>query len=335
MYKIAKLDYDSRKFLFLRTAFELGINAAIIEKDFWVCLLLDVIFNRITDREFFVFKGGTSLSKAFGIINRFSEDIDLVLDWTLLGVLDKEPFEKRSNTKQADFNCHINDLASKYLKDIFVPQLKQYINSLTKINMNVDIGEDPLCVFVFYPAIFNCDFIPPTIKLEIGPLASIENIEKRTITPYIAANINNKIEQSETDVICVSPERTFWEKITILHREANRPLNKNMPLRYSRHYYDVFMFTNSIYYTNALENINLLEKVIYFKNKFYKNAWANYDDILDGKLLLIPADNRIGELKKDYEKMKEMIYGEVPSFDDIIDKLKQVQKEINNLISNR
>ena len=99
MRKIAKLNVKDRNALFTNTAAKMGINTAIVEKDFWVCYMLDYLFHRCMWRNHIVFKGGTSLSKAYHLIERFSEDIDLILDWRLLGYGKQEPWEERSNTQ--------------------------------------------------------------------------------------------------------------------------------------------------------------------------------------------------------------------------------------------
>ena len=99
MYKVANFSADERHDIFQNTAARKGMNAAIIEKDFWVCLVLDYLFHKCKWKDGFAFKGGTSLSKAYRLIERFSEDIDLILDWRILGYGIREPWEERSNTK--------------------------------------------------------------------------------------------------------------------------------------------------------------------------------------------------------------------------------------------
>ncbi|MBR4395240.1 MAG: nucleotidyl transferase AbiEii/AbiGii toxin family protein, partial [Eubacteriaceae bacterium] len=103
MYEIAKLPGEEREILFQNTAAKMGMNAAIIEKDFWVCLTLDYLFHKCQWKKAFAFKGGTSLSKVYGLIDRFSEDIDLILDWRTIGYGYNEPWKKRSNTQQQKF----------------------------------------------------------------------------------------------------------------------------------------------------------------------------------------------------------------------------------------
>lgn len=103
----------------------MGLNDTIAEKDFWVCFTLDYLFHRSSWKDVIIFKGGTSLSKAFHLISRFSEDIDLVLDWRVLGYSINEPWEKRSNTKQDVFNKEANGRVEAFLAEILCPTIKK------------------------------------------------------------------------------------------------------------------------------------------------------------------------------------------------------------------
>ena len=120
MYKVAKLSSKNRNALFLKYANEYGCNVAIVEKDFWVTLMLDYLFHKSLFKDYFIFKGGTSLSKCFNIINRFSEDIDLIIKWNLL--TDENPNNARSKTQQEKYNKKINNLASDFIS------MKEMIN---------------------------------------------------------------------------------------------------------------------------------------------------------------------------------------------------------------
>ena len=139
MYKIAKASAHEREILFLNTAARKNMNVAIIEKDFWVCLTLDYLFHQCPWKGAFAFKGGTSLSKAYGLIKRFSEDIDLILDWRVLGYTKGEPWEARSNTSQQKFNKAANDKAAVFLKDVFLPKFREDMANLIGQDINAFI----------------------------------------------------------------------------------------------------------------------------------------------------------------------------------------------------
>lgn len=129
----------------------------------------------------------------------------------------------------------------------------------------------------------------------------------------------------------VLPERTFWEKTTILHHEANRPETSKMPLRYARHYYDLYCFSQSIYKERAFRSNNLLEKVVEFKMKFYPRNWAKYDEATLEQIRLIPESYRLKEIEQDYENMKEMFFNDYPSFEEVMKMIKMLEAEIHNI----
>ncbi len=292
------------------------------------------MFNKSKYKKAFVFKGGTSLSKGFNVINRFSEDIDLILDWRILGVGKDEPLMERSNTKQDEYNKYLEGLAERFIKERILTDLQENLSVLlgSKCEFEIDVNNKQMINF-FYPKLYDIKYIKPQISLEIGPLAAWAPSEKISISPYIADIIPTALRQKATNVLTVMPQRTFWEKATILHSEAHRDLAKAMPTRYSRHYYDLYRLSKTQYRESSLEDRDLLEKIVLFKSKFYRSNWSCYNDCLIGKFKLVPEDNRFEELKKDYIQMREMIYGEIPSFDEIIEALKDLKREINSRIS--
>ena len=246
MRTIAKLPSADRRALFTNTAGKAGMTVAIVEKDFWVCWTLDYLFHRCKWKENLAFKGGTSLSKAFGLIKRFSEDIDLILDWRVLGYSPDEPWEPRSNTRQDHFNKEANDRAIAFLRDEFIPNLQQELDTELGIRIRLEPDADDGQTILFtYPQEFSDNSILQDIRLEIGALAAWTPADNKGIQPYAADYYPHLFVQPGTSVLTVLPERTFWEKVTILHREANRPENSFMPDRYSRHYYDLFCIRGS------------------------------------------------------------------------------------------
>lgn len=330
MYKFAKLHNEDRDFVFNSVAIKKGIHKALVEKDFWICLVLDYLFIESKFKNNITFKGGTSLSKGFNIIERFSEDIDIILDWELLGVKSDEPLIDRSNNQQDKYNKMLNEKARSFIKNVFLPDIKNGLSSVLGLEADVRIDEeDEQILNFYYPKMYQAGALLQFIRLEIGPLAAWTPSLPVEITPYVAEEMPNVFERKSTQVLTVLPERTFWEKATILHREANRPMEKAMPLRYSRHFYDLFRFTKTDYVRTALINRALLEKVVMFKKKFYRDSWADYDACLCGKFKLVPPDFRISELRKDYSSMREMLYGEVPDFDDVISAMRGLEREIN------
>lgn len=317
---------DDLRVLITNTARKKNISEAVVEKDYWVTYFLDYLFNENKWKEYFTFKGGTSLSKCFGIIQRFSEDIDLILDWRVLGYDKLEPWLIRSNTKQDKFNKEINEKTERFLKEDFLTEL---IKDFSQEDFEFEIDSlDPQTVLFSYPKIFDSNYLSQTIRLEIGSLAAWTPATNISIIPIIGDAYAN-IFKEKTNIRTVSVERTFWEKATILHHEANRPESSKMPHRYARHYYDMYKIANSKYKDKAIKDKELLRKVTEFKMKFYPRKWAKYEDAMDSKLRLVPDKFRFLELENDYKAMSEMIYGEYPSFEEIIKILKELESEIN------
>lgn len=331
MRRIAKINEDDRKALFHNTAAKMGMTDAIIEKDFWVCYMLDYLFHRCAWKDNFAFKGGTSLSKAYGLIQRFSEDIDLILDWRVLGYGYNEPWEDRSNTKQDIFNKEANCRAEMFLRDTFLPTI---ISDLTselgeKIKCFID-DDDHQTIKIEYPNSFSDPSILQEIRLEIGALAAWTPAKKAVITSYAAKQYAKVFEQPSTEVLTVLPERTFWEKVTILHREAFRPQDRTFPARYSRHYYDLYKMMQTQVKDNAIVNRDLLSRVVKFKDKFYRCPWARYDLAKCGTMKLLPPDYNLDKLRADYGHMQNMLFGDKPDFDEIMQGISDLEKEINN-----
>lgn len=330
MRKIATIKENDRKALFQNTAAKMGLTNAIVEKDFWVCFMLDYLFHRCEWKDNIAFKGGTSLSKAYGLIERFSEDIDLILDWRVIGYEMNAPWEERSVSKQNIFNEEANTRTATFLKETFMPSIMADLQNELGLSVNCYIEEtDPQTVVFAYNRSFEDSSILPVIRLEIGALAAWTPAEEKTITPYAAIEYPKVFTEPTTNILTVLPKRTFWEKVTILHREAYRAENKKFPSRYSRHYYDLYCMMNSPVKESAFADIELLEKVVKFKDKFYHCGWARNDLAKVGTMKLMPPEHNLQALRDDYNHMQNMIFGNKPDFDVILNGLEQLEKEIN------
>ena len=330
MNLIAALPAEQRNELFSLAAERLGMGSvAVVEKDFWVCWTLKHLFEHPALSKLLIFKGGTSLSKVFGLIDRFSEDIDLILDWR--AVTDEDPMAERSKTKQEKLNEEINEKARIYISKTLVPMLDEALS--THCSVEVLSGEKDLghIVRVKYPETSESGTLLPYIQLEIGPLASWLPHAEHTIRPYASDEFPNLFDDPECLVCAIDAERTFWEKATILHHEAHRPETTPIPARYSRHYYDLYLMAESDIRETALGDLQLLENVVEFKKRFYPRGWAQYDQAKPGSLKLIPPTRILDFMRKDYEAMREMIFGRRPSLDEIVAGLSDLESEINAL----
>ncbi len=331
MRNIAKLNERDRESLFHNTAAKMGLTDAIIEKDFWVCYILDYLFHRCRWKDRIVFKGGTSLSKAYGLIERFSEDIDLILDWRVLGYGIDEPWTPRSNTQQDLFNKEANARASDFIRDAFLPAVAADLTAeLGDVISCVVDNKDSQTVRIIYPNSFSDISILREIRLEIGALAAWTPAKISSIMPYAANEYGRLFTQSSTDILTVLPERTFWEKVTILHREAFRSEGRPFPPRYSRHYYDLSCMAKTNVMERALRDTALLTRVVDFKAKFYRCQWARYDLAKRGTMRLLPPDYNLSKLMTDYEHMQNMLFGRKPDFEEIMDDIRKLESEINS-----
>jgi hypothetical protein len=306
------------------------MNPAIVEKDFWVCWILKLLFAEPTLKNQMVFKGGTSLSKVFGLIDRFSEDIDLVLDWRLLGYeqasANHPHSATQSKTQQSRFNQEMNAKAVVYIRETLLFQLNRLFGPIPGVLARID-EDDPHTVNVSYPAAFAAEYIRPAVRLEIGPLASWVPSRSHPIKAYAAEVFPEAFSDPDFEVVAIDAERTFWEKATILHQEAHRP--GAIPVRYSRHYYDLYRLSESPIRKAALGNLTLLKAVVEFKERFYYSSWARYDLAFPGSFRLSPPDSQLPALERDYRAMQDMFFREPPTFETILAGLAALEWEIN------
>ena len=327
MNDVANLSEQERNELFQETASLMNTTNAIVEKDFWVVWTLEKLFSDVRLNKILMFKGGTSLSKVFNLIGRFSEDIDLILDWR--EVTKEDPNEERtSKSKQSKFNEGVKESAKEYIANSILPIVDRLLSSHCSSHIDKN---DKFSINIEYPSAFKDDALRPLILLEIGPLAAWFPSSTYEITPFVAEKFPQLFKKPKCDVNVVVAKRTFWEKATILHQESNRDKDKRIPIRHSRHYYDLAMMARSHVKDEALSDLELLKDVVTFKQKFYMSAWAKYEDAKVGTLKLLPPEFRYNELRDDYDSMQSMIFDKYISFDEIISTLRELEIEINSL----
>lgn len=231
MDKIAGASRSERASIFEDVADKISSTAFIVEKDFWVSWILGRIFSDERLCRLLCFKGGTSLSKVFKLIERFSEDIDLILSMTAV-LREGENTEQPSKTKQEKFNAEIEKRAELFIST----ELLEYIASVLHGVCSVEAGSnDGHVLIVRYPRIFDGSYVNPDVKLEIGPLALWNPNEKYPISSYVA-DAYPSLNMQTPFIPTIKAERTFWEKATILHHEYHRPPASPLQPRYSRHY---------------------------------------------------------------------------------------------------
>jgi len=324
MDRVARLAARERSELFAESAARMGTTPAVVEKDFWVSWVLCCLFADTQLANWLMFKGGTSLSKAYGLIQRFSEDIDLVLDWRTVSKTD--PLSERSQTQQSKLNAAIEAEAVRFIADELLGRIRAALGELCVCEVEAN---DTHVINVRYPAAFPDAYLRPEVRLEIGPLAAWLPYERRRVTCYAAEQFPTVFKQRDFEVRVIRAERTFWEKATILHHEAHRPAGNLQPARYSRHYYDLARMAASPVRAAALADFDLLAEVVAFKQRFYPRGWARYELAVPGSLSLVPHGEVLGTVEADYRAMQGMIFGLVPAFQDILSALTGLESEIN------
>jgi hypothetical protein len=335
--KVAQLSRSDRADLFNESAARMGLHPVIIEKDFWVCWILKQLF---TIQEFsgrLVFKGGTSMSKCFGLIRRFSEDIDIVVDFEKLGFYDaRDPRrEELSHTKRAALLNEMLTACQNYIAGELLPILTMRVDGiLSRKDWRIQISSSDGNIVEFeYPSSFDTglDYIRPRVILEFGTHAEPVPNENYDIEPFAVTHFPKVFSQPKCSVATVVARRTFWEKATILHAEYHRPQKTAMPLRYSRHYVDVAQMSNTQVVGDALQDIDLLKRVTTHKDLFYHSNWAHYNIAKPGSFHLMPSEERLLALRKDYRDMSAMFFGDPPSFEDVLEWLSVLEKRINRV----
>ena len=242
-----------------------------------------------------------------------------------------EPWAERSKNQQDKFNKAVNARTEIFLADVFAPKLEEDFASLLNEAFQISIDPaDPQTVCFAYPRLFSEGAILPIIRLEIGALAAWTPTQEATITPFAAEQYPQVFAQPSTSLRTVSPERTFWEKVTILHKEAFRT-NGKIPPRYSRHYYDLWCMAQSPVKDAAFQDLHLLRQVVAFKDRFYPAGSAHYELAKPGTMRLMPPEDCLSALKADYEHMWNMIFGEKPEFCSFLSVISMLEIEINDL----
>ena len=344
MDEMAKLSAAERRSLFTASATKRGFNFIIIEKDFWACWVLKQLFSQTSPPAGLIFKGGTSLSKVWGVIERFSEDLDLSFNRSDLGFGGDSDPAKAGSTKKRDRQLEqLSTACAIMIREQFVPRLNDEFPKILGPNgggnWRIEIDpDDKQSILFHYPSsalrnsINEAAYLRPFVKLELGARSEHWPTEESFIRPFAAEDFPSAFRSPTGRVKVVTAERTFWEKATILHSWYHAAANRPLRDRQSRHYYDVFMLFHSSFGKKALNDLKLLQSVARHKSVFFASAWARYDLAVPKTLRLVPPDFRLPELERDYSFMRnEMIFGNAPTLLEIIDVLREIERQVNGI----
>lgn len=313
----------------------------IIEKDFWVCWVLQEIFSIPKISPYITFKGGTSLSKCYSLINRFSEDCDLTLNKEFLGITETAETILNKSRKQRDKSIEmLSNAAKNMVNNTIKPLMIANIQSNLSDYYNEEEWriepdpEDSQSLLFYYPVSLPSnpsEYVKSAVKLEFGARGDNNPNELRNISPYIY-NILPEIfiKTPSIPVHTLTAKRTFWEKVTLLHAEHHRKVDKPLQKRIFRHYYDIVMLDNHGITNQSLDDLNLLETVLMNKKIYFASPSAHYETARIGTMCLSPNDAFVDTLKQDCEKMSDMFFGEPPNYENIIERIGEIEKDINS-----
>ena len=326
------LPFGERRLYFEQAAFQRNISAVMLEKDFWVCWLLGVLFGS----EFaasLVFKGGTSLSKVFGVIDRFSEDIDLSLSPEFLRLPEAGTSRNQANKwmKNAEAVCgaavqkQIAPALDSAVETVLGKKDGGWLEFLTD-----PVTNSPVLLF-HYPSTQQpgFEYLKRSVKLEFGSLTDQQPISRYPVRPWVADILPVAFPDWRCEVVALEVERSFWEKATILHTEYYRPAEKPMPDRLSRHYADTAALARHPVAVGAIDQHELRDQVVAWKSQFFGSTWAKYDLAKPGTFRLVPPTKRLPALRRDYQAMKDMFLSEPVEFGEVLAVLAELEQRIN------
>lgn len=330
MIKWLNVPDRTKRNAYIQIAEQMGMSAFAVEKDWWVSRTLDIIFQMPIAANL-VFKGGTSLSKAWKLINRFSEDIDLAID--------KEFFTGYKGDISKTKITRLRKEAGAYTTGVFFEELQEKFreNGFTNLEFKVieakDSDQDPRVLEIYYPNLIvpSSEYVLPRVQIEV----SCRSLREPFTFQKFGALVDEVYAERDFaaplfEVPTVNPERTFLEKLFLLHEEFHRPADKMRVDRLSRHLYDVHQLAQAGIAESAFGDKELYETIVFHRYKFSRVGEVDYNHHNPKTLNPIPPAEVIGEWEFDYAKMKEdMIYdGNKPSFEDLINNLEVLRAEL-------
>jgi len=286
-----------------------------------------------------VFKGGTSLSKVFGVIERFSEDIDLSVSPAFVGINEEWVEQADSRNKRTERMEELETACIEKVRERFAPELERIAEESLgkpasgKSWMEFQVDEDthsPVVLFQYpsnEPTGF--EYLRRSVKMEFGSLTDQKPAGKHEIRPWLSEEYPDFFPDFRCELVALELERSFWEKATILHAEYHRDKAKAIRDRFSRHYSDTAAMATHGEIDHALANDELRQHVVDWKSRFFPSSWAHYELAKPGTFRLAPPEFRMAELEKDYSEMQPMFLKEPPPFATIVKELSDLENRIN------
>ena len=331
-----KLAADERRLYIEQAAQRRNLSPVVMEKDFWVCWLLGVLFQS-QFAPHLVFKGGTSLSKVFGVIERFSEDIDLSLSPEFLNL----PLAGTSRNQANKWMAKAEAACSVAVELQIAPNLDAAVETeLGKTEHSwfeylLDPHTRSPVLLFHYPTLQpeGFEYLQRSVKMEFGSLTDQQPTGQHSIRPWISDVLPVAFSDWQCSVVALEIERSFWEKATILHTEFYRPAEKTTPVRFSRHYADTASLAKHPAVQLAINQDALRERVVEWKSRFFGSTWAKYEWAKPGTFRLVPPVERQAALRRDYQAMRDMYLIEPMSFEQVLTVLQELENTINDVSS--
>lgn len=326
--------------LFLATANRIGAPVGHVEKDFWVCWTLNSLYQeRPAGEPRLLFKGGTSLSKGYGLIQRFSEDIDVtVFRDDLHEAASVEELEELSNKKRRARLDAIRDACRAYitgpLRDFLTAQLADITNGVGRVEVD-EADAEGQTLLLWYPEVEPRDgaYVRPVIRLESGAKSALDPNRPIAITPYVAEEAAG-IDLAVAAVTTIEATRTFWDKVVIAHGlrrwYERRGELRQEGQRVSRHYYDLHCLLGSETGKAALADLNLGADCVRHARMFFDRPDYDLASAAPGSFAIAPTPKMVDALARDYANTTAMIFGTPPSFDDILASAREIEQDIND-----
>lgn len=310
----------------------ISLRAASIEKDFWICWTLRELFALPDIGEHLTFKGGTSLSKGWKLIERFSEDLDITVDRAHLGFGgDQSPEAAPNATQRKKRLDSLEETCITYTRDTLAPALAKRIAERVPGGTLTPDPDDPLSLLFEYPSAFPADaYLRPYVKIELGARSDIDPSERPEIRPYLADAVPDAVGHSVFNVRALSPRRTFWEKAMLLHEETYRP--DGPKARLARHYYDLWCLIRAGVGASAADDHDLFDRVAAHRTIFFRKGGGAQDTLRRGSLRLMPTRDHYPVWQRDYDAMREsMFFGVAPEFAEILSVVDEFASEFNSI----
>jgi hypothetical protein len=321
---------------FEETAARRSSTTTAIEKDFWICWTLKHLF-ALADIPELRFKGGTSLSKVFGLIDRLSEDIDISIDRAALGFSGERDLANPalSVTKRKALDQELRAAITNEVNSRILPKLHDRFKTILGGDgwtlVASDQENEEMTLLFHYPNAFEYSkYLQPQIKIEFGR-GDQQPSERLPVTPTVAETFPENFREKSAEIPVLDCQRTFWEKVTLLHAENHRPDPNKLKPRMARHWSDVAVMSTAERLKDDKLSLHLLDQVIRFKKIYFAANWAHYDTAVPGSLRIVPNEPLQAILRKDYQEMQEMFPTKPLSFEQILERLAALEERINSM----